>query len=148
AQRKHARFRMTVDDVAKHIRFVIGRIADSIIVTVGTSIVAPVIATSFFGKGIWPLAALLCFEWRLPNLVRVTNKCISDEDVLFRNVAQIKANVVCRDDVAFKSILIGLLHKKSPVLSSDHVIRNSRGIKLLEDESVTPICRDVVPFNY
>jgi len=135
---------MPVQDVTEHIRFVVRRIADAITVAIGAGVVAPIVAAALFGKSVGPIPALLGFKWGLPHLVGVPDEGIPNKDILLGTVAQIKADVICGDDISFELILGSLLDEQATVLACNEVVQDSRVVELLENHAVTPIGKDEV----
>jgi len=138
---------MTINDVTIDIGFMVGGVADAVVVAVAPCVVAPIVATPLFGKAIGTFLALVSFKRRLPYLVGVSDERVSDEHVLLGAIAEVKADVVRGDDVSFKAILIGLLHEETAILTDDDVVQDPGIIELLEHHPVPAIGEHEIAFH-
>jgi hypothetical protein len=80
---------MPIDDVAEYVCLVIRSVANAIMIPVGPSVIAPIIATPVLGERVRPFPALRGFERRLPDLIGIPDKRIANKYVLFGAVAQV-----------------------------------------------------------
>src|SRR5689334_18865954 len=135
---------MTLENVSQNVRFVIGRIADAILVTVGASVIAPEIALMSFAKLIGSKPAGLDLIGGLPDLVGVIDEIVPDEYILFGTVAHVDADVICADRISLEPILRRLLDKQASVMARNEVPTDAGAVHLLQEDAVASIRDDVV----
>ena len=138
---------MAIHDVTEDISLVIGRVADAIVIAISAGIIAPIIAAPIFGEAVGGVAALLGFEWRLPNLGGIANESVSDKNVLFGEITHVEADVVGRNDISFETVLVGLLHKEAAILAIKNVVSDPGIVDLLQDHAMSAVGDHEVTFH-
>src|SRR4029077_6039585 len=138
---------MAVHDIAEYIGFVIGCVADAVVISIFPVIIAPIIAMPLFRKGIRTFPSLRCFKGRLPDLGGIADKSIANEDILFGTVAEIEPDVVGGEHISFEPILVSLLDEKTSVLTGDEVAPNPGIIELFKHHSMPAVGGDNVAFD-
>src|SRR5436190_17415325 len=130
---------MAIHDIAKHIRLMIRRIANPIVIPIIPGVIAPIIATPIFREEVWTLTTLGGLKRRLPYLFGISNEIISHKNVLLRTIAEVQADVIGGDQIAFEPILGRLLNKDASILTGYDIVSDLGIIQLLEEQSVTAI---------
>jgi len=138
---------MAFDNVTERIGLVIRSVADAIMVAIGASVIAPVIAAAMFVEGIWSFPSLAGFERGLPYLIGVVDEGVAGENVVFRNVAEVKTDIIRGDEIAFETILVGLLDEEPAILAANDVADEAGAVELLQDNAVPAIGGDDVSLH-
>src|SRR5262245_53737217 len=119
---------MPVYDVTKSVGFMVRRVADPIMVSIASGVIAPVVAPSMVTDGSRGVATLTRIECWWSKLVGVANERGPSTDAVFANIAQVESDLVCGNQASRKPLLFGLMDKHARLLTENEVAEQLRAV--------------------